>query len=289
MLPLLKVLVSKHASLEIDLGKDLPVIRANDAQIRQIVLNLVTNASDAIGDRDGMIRVTTSRVTMDKTVVTKGAAEGDYLHLTVSDTGRGMSRETRAKIFEPFFTTKPTGRGIGLSIVHGLVRGLGGAIYITSEPNKGATFQIVLPRSADVSGATNDPPSHDGEMACARYERTVLVVDVEDSLRQAVAKMLTRMGFHVLQAADGATAVNLLTNRVEIGAMLLDMTLPGPPIHEIIAVAAELRPDIKVIMTSAFSEEMVRATATAPQIRGFVRKPFRFEDLLKTLRSSLSL
>jgi PAS domain S-box-containing protein len=171
MLPLLNVLVSKHAVLEIDLGKDLPVVWANDAQIRQIVLNLVTNASDAIGDRDGMIRVTTSRVTVDKAAaITKGVAEGDYLHLAVSDTGRGVSRETQTKMFELFFTTKPTGRGIGLAVIQGLVRRLGGAIYVASEPNKGATFQIVLPGSADVTGATNDPTSRNGETTSPLHE-----------------------------------------------------------------------------------------------------------------------
>jgi signal transduction histidine kinase len=110
------------------------VVWADGAQIRQIVLNLVINASDAIGDRDGIIRVTTSRLTVDKgAAITKGVAEGDYLHLAVSDTGRGMSRETQTKMFEPFFTTKQTGRGIGLSVVQGLVRRLGGAINATSE------------------------------------------------------------------------------------------------------------------------------------------------------------
>ena len=290
MLPLLKVSLSKHAVLEIDLGKDLPVVWADSAQIRQIVLNLVINASDAIGDRDGMIRVTTSRVTVDQAAaITKGVAEGDYLHLAVSDTGRGMSRETQTKMFEPFFTTKPTGRGIGLSVVQGLVRRLGGAINVTSEANKGATFQIVLPGSADVTGAMNDPISRDGQTASPFYEGAVLVVDDEDSLRQAVGKLLRRMGFDVFEAADGVAAANLLrANSAKIGVMLLDMTLPGPSTDEIIAVAAEARPDIKVIMTSAFSEEMVRSTATAPQICGFVRKPFQFEDLLKTLQSSLS-
>jgi len=289
MFPLLKVLVSKHAALKIDLGKDLPAVWANEAQIRQIVLNLVTNASDAIGDRDGMIRVITSRVTVDEAAaITKGVVEGEYMNLTVSDTGRGMSRETQTKMFEPFFTTKRTGRGIGLSVVHGLVRRLGGAIYVTSEPNGGATFQIVLPGSA-VTGETSDPISHDGKTACPLHHGAVLVVDDEDSLRQAVAKMLCRIGFDVFEAADCIAAANLLrANGGKIGVMLLDMTLPGPSTDEVIAVAAEARPDVKVIMTSAFNEEIVRSRATAPQIRGFIRKPFRFEDLLKTLRSSLS-
>jgi CheY-like chemotaxis protein len=220
--------------------------------------------------------------------MTKGVTEGDYLRLVVSDTGLGMSGETQAKMFEPFFTTKPMGRGIGLSVVQGLVRRLGGAIYVTSEPNQGATFEIVLPGSVELTGETNDPTSHNGETTCPSYKGAVLVVDDEDSLRQAVGKMLCRMGLNVLQAADGSTAANLLrAHSGEIGVMLLDMTLPGPSIDEIITVAAEARPDIKVIMTSAFSEEMVMAAATAPQIRGLLRKPFRFEDLLRTLRSSL--
>jgi PAS domain S-box-containing protein len=290
MLLLFKVSVSKHAVLETDLGKNLPAIWADDAQIRQIMLNLVTNASDAIGDRDGVIRVTTERMNVDQAAaITKGVAQGEYLSLEVSDNGRGMSRETQARMFEPFFTTKPTGRGIGLAVVQGIVRRLGGAIFVTSEPNRGAAFQILLPSSGTVTEATNEPTACAVERENPLQEGMVLIVDDEDSLRQAVGKMLRRTGFDVLEAADGAAAADLLrANGSKIDTILLDATLPGPSTDEVIAKAAEARPGIRVILTSAFSEEIIRIRVSAPQIRGFIRKPFRFGDLLKTLRSALS-
>ena len=144
MLELLKVSVSKHAVLEADLGKNLPPIRANAAQLRQIVMNLVTNASDAIGDRDGVIRLSTRCVRVDDSELGH-LDEGNYTLLEVADTGCGMTPETQAKVFDPFFTTKFAGHGLGLAIVDGIVRGLRGMIRLNSEPGKGTTFQILLP------------------------------------------------------------------------------------------------------------------------------------------------
>jgi two-component system cell cycle sensor histidine kinase/response regulator CckA len=146
MLPLLKVSVSKRAVLETDLGKDLPAVRADAAQLRQIVLNLVTNASEALGNRDGVIRVTTKRLEEGRAAtITKGLALGDYLQLEVSDNGCGMSREMQARVFDPFFTTKSSGHGLGLAVVQGIVRGLRGAIHVASEPAEGTRFQVLLP------------------------------------------------------------------------------------------------------------------------------------------------
>src|SRR5262249_44678425 len=127
MLELLKVSVSKHAVMEAHLAKDLPRVRANAAQLRQLVLNLVTNASDAIGGRDGVIRVSLSRVKVGRSpgTISDRLADGAYLQLEVSDTGRGMSLETQDKVFDPFFTTKSAGHGLGLAVVQGIVRGLG--------------------------------------------------------------------------------------------------------------------------------------------------------------------
>src|SRR5262249_8513885 len=135
MLPLLKVSVSKHAVIEANLGRDLPAIRASAAQIQQIVMNLMTNASDAIGDRDGAIKVTTRRlVSAGETEDPSGSpSESHHLLLEVLDTGCGMSRETQGRVFDPFFSSKSAGRGLGLAVVSGIVRSLGGSIRVTSE------------------------------------------------------------------------------------------------------------------------------------------------------------
>jgi len=148
MLSLLKVSVTKRAVIKANLGQHLPAVRASAAQLRQIVMNLITNASDAIGDRDGVIRVITARVTLERESAgnsSRTLPDGEYLQLEVSDTGRGMSPQTLAKAFDPFFTTRSAGRGLGLAVVQGIVHSIGGAIHLASEPDKGTTFQVLLP------------------------------------------------------------------------------------------------------------------------------------------------
>jgi PAS domain S-box-containing protein len=292
MLSLLKVSVSKRAVIEADLDRDLPAIPASASQIRQIVMNLITNASDALQGGDGVIRVCTKRVTLkgQSGAMPPGTLpDGHYVELEVSDTGQGMSRETQAKVFDPFFTTKYPGRGLGLAVVQGIVRSLSGAIHFTSEPGKGTTFQILLPCAEATVGASDPAMSHAGEWTTRSESGTVLVVEDEAPLRQAVVKMLRKTGFEVMEAADGSSAINLLhADGSKIDVMLLDMTIPGATSHEVIAEAAKAKADLKVILTSAYSQEATAGTVRPPQISSFIRKPFQFLDLLKALRSSLS-
>ena len=165
ILSLLKVSVTKHAVIEAHLDHNLPAIRADAAQLRQIVMNLVTNASDAIGDRDGVIRVITRCVNLQResgASSSRTLPDGDFVELEVSDTGRGMSPQTQAKVFDPFFTTKSSGRGLGLAVVQGIVRSLGGAIHLATEPDKGTTFQVLLP-SAKIKVAAGGQAISGGE------------------------------------------------------------------------------------------------------------------------------
>jgi PAS domain S-box-containing protein len=162
MLPLLKVSVSKQTVLEVNLAKDLPAVRSNSARVRQIVMNLVTNASDAIGNRDGVIRVTTGFMKADRDSygqISSHLAGDDYVRLEVSDNGCGMPPETQAKVLDPFFTTKATGHGLGLATVDGIVRSLRGEIHLASELGKGTTFQILLPCEGGAAEAVSVAPS----------------------------------------------------------------------------------------------------------------------------------
>jgi two-component system, cell cycle sensor histidine kinase and response regulator CckA len=289
MIELLKVSISKHAALVTDFGEDLPAVRGSAGEIQQIVMNLVTNASESLEDRDGVIRVTTLCVNVDRgEAVSKGIAEGDYLELEVTDTGRGMSLATQARVFDPFFTTKPQGHGLGLGVVRGIVRGLGGAIHLSSELGKGTTFQILLRSTGIMIGASG--PLRPVREPSAPPVATILVVEDDDALRIALAQILRRRGFETLDAANGADAINLLrANSIKIDIMLLDMTIPGPSSHDVAAQAAEVRPTLKVVLTSAYDEKLVRTTVGATQACGFVRKPFQIEELVHTLRSALSV
>jgi signal transduction histidine kinase/CheY-like chemotaxis protein len=290
MLELLKVSLSKRATLVTDLGQDLPPVWASAAHIRQVVMNLVTNASEAIGDQDGVIRVTTGRVTPGRAAtIPKGLAEGYYLQLEVSDTGRGMSQETQAHAFDPFFSTKGASHGLGLAVVHGIVRGLRGAIHITSELGHGTMFRVLLPCAETTTEAIPVPIAEGVEFTRPSQEFIVLVVEDEDPLRQAVVRMLRKTGFAVLEAADGAAAIELLrANGRKIDLILLDMTIPGASSHELVAEAAQARPNTRVILTSAYSQEMLTPLMNASQIHGFIRKPYQLGDLAQTLRKASS-
>jgi CheY-like chemotaxis protein len=220
--------------------------------------------------------------------ISKGIAEGDYVQLEVTDTGRGMSLETQARVFDPFFTTKSQGHGLGLAVVRGVVRGLGGAINLASELGNGSTFQIFLRSTGITTGESGPRPT--AEKSGPEPPATVLVVEDDEALRIALAQILRRRGFETLDAANGADAITLLrANSIKIDVMLLDMTIPGPSSGQVAAVAAEARPGLKVVLTSAYDEKQVRTTVGATQTCSFIRKPFQIEELVQTLRGILSV
>jgi PAS domain S-box-containing protein len=285
MIELLKVSTSKHATLETDLGRDLPPVRANPAQIRQVVLNLVTNASEAIGVRQGVIRVTTRRVTVgrDSSVeVREALTEGDYLQVQVSDSGAGMPPEIQTRVFDPFFTTKPKGHGLGLAAVQGIVRGLRGAIQLASAPGKGTTFQILLPCAETTAGAPSKPTPRTAE-GDRILGATILVVEDEDKLRQAVSKMMRKLSYSVIEASDGSAAldaIRALDERMDV--LLLDLSIPGSS-RQVFDEARRLRPGMRVIVTSAYGEETVAASVPGGA-EHFIRKPYRLHELLDVIQ-----
>jgi PAS domain S-box-containing protein len=279
MLQLLMVSVSKHATLETDLGERLPAVRANSAQISQVVMNLVTNASEAIGGRDGTIRLATRQVSV---------AGRDCVQLEVCDTGCGMPAETQARVFDPFFSTKSPGRGLGLAVVQGIVRGLGGEIQLTSEPGRGATVQIVLPCVEAAAGTLCEPASRISQRSPSSDPITVLLVEDEDLLRKALSMMLSKQGFSVIEARDGSGALDVIRGQHDpIHVLLLDITLPGAPSREVLKEARRVRPGMRVIATSAYA-----ADVTAQSLQGaterFIRKPYKISDLVDSIQDVLS-
>jgi PAS domain S-box-containing protein len=297
MLPLLKVVVSKHAIVEVEFDENLPLVQANSAQVEQVVMNLITNASEAIGDRDGVIRVNTSGVRVNAvSQMPSGTTlpDGEYVQLAVHDTGSGMTPEVQARVFDPFFTTKFNGRGLGLAVVQGIVRSHGGAIHVQSTIGKGSVFQVVLPCAPSAvqslhRSATREQEDRRAPVTAAREQvahrtGTILLVEDEPVLRGAVAKFLRKSGFSVLEALDGFEAMELLRSHADnLDAVLLDVTLPGVPSRDVFEYAQRLRPQLKIILTSAYDRETVWASFAGLNATHFIRKPFQLSDLVSVL------
>jgi two-component system, cell cycle sensor histidine kinase and response regulator CckA len=280
---LLKVVVSKHAALKFHLEAAVPAVRADPGAIRQLLVNLVINASEAIGDRDGVIQVSTSRVgiPLHSRAADSELPPGDYLQLEVSDTGRGIAPENTSKIFDPFFSTKAHNRGLGLAVVRRIVKRLAGTVIVRAVPGGGTTFQILLPGAGD-SAADSRKSSGDIEEAQAVDRGTILLVEDEKTVRSAVARLLSKQGFTVLEAAGGSEAKEILGSRgLEITAMILDVTLPGIPSPEIFRQARSLRPDLRIVVTSAYSEQRVAAMFAGFEGQPFLLKPYRLAEILK--------
>ena len=287
LIPLLQVSVPKTAKLSVHRAAPLPIFRANAAQVRQVVLNLVVNASEALEGKSGSVDVSTARIHLVPgagDARPAGLRDGDYVLLQVSDTGCGMTEEVKARIFDPFFSTKFLGRGMGLSAVQGIVRGAGGAIRVTSAPGEGSTFEVWLPCS-------NGPARLDEERslppAPSMGTATVLLVDDEEALRFAVASALKREGFAVLEAANGLDAVQLFASRHrEIDVVVLDVTMPGLSGHDVSDEIRRLQPEVRVLFTTAHdaAERDDRARAGGERI---LRKPYHLRDLVRTLREML--
>ena len=288
MLQLLRVSITKGAVLRVSLPEKLPAVSASAAQLRQVVMNLITNASEAIGETGGVISVTTSEVRIEvgrPEGSAPGLPFGNYVRLEVSDTGCGMTQEVRAKMFDPFFTAKSLGRGLGLSAVQGIIRTHNGTINVVSAPGRGSCFEILLPCSSEAAGNRHDtavPGTADGVTRVG----SILVIEDEEVLRVAVAKMLRTNGFRVFEAANGKDGAELFgASASAIDAILLDMTLPGMSGAEVLRALRQIRPDVKVIIMSAHSRAYVLTATAGQEPCQYIRKPYRLDELLSLLRN----
>jgi PAS domain S-box-containing protein len=281
---------SKGSSLLFDLASGLPTVLADANQLRQVAVNLVTNASDALGGVGGQVTVRTYLADCDGTLLANACVGSDldagrYVTVEITDTGCGIDEESKGRIFDPFFTTKATGRGLGLAAVQGIVRGHKGAVMLTSMQGKGTTFKVLLP----VSGPPRAPkPARPSEQGGWRGTGTVLVVDDEEMLLRATTRMLGRLGFTVITASDGVNAVKLFRERQqEIACVLLDVVMPRMGGEETFEKLRQIRPDVLVIMTSGFSEQESTKLLGAKGLAGFIEKPYEPASLAEKLREVL--
>jgi two-component system cell cycle sensor histidine kinase/response regulator CckA len=292
LLGLLKSTISKKAVLSLNLEKNLPLLEGDPSQLSQVIVNLVSNASEALGEREGTIAISAgalecSREYLRATYLKPDLTPGLYLTLEVSDTGHGMDAATQERIFEPFFTTKFTGRGLGLAAVLGIVRGHKGALDIHSEPGEGTTFKILLPASeADTSllarknGATKNDWQGEG---------TILLVDDEEAIRTLGRRMLASLGFTVLTAADGREALAVYAaHRHEIKLVLLDLTMPRMDGEEAFRELRLMDPEARVVMSSGYTESDIAPRFANQGLMGFVQKPYTLAQLEEHLRAALS-
>ncbi|MCB1770269.1 MAG: response regulator [Candidatus Competibacteraceae bacterium] len=290
MISLFKASISKKAILNLNLKESLPPMRGDPSQIRQVVMNLVINASEAIGERSGVVTVSTGIMECPHDYLAEGyldenLSEGTYVWLEISDTGCGMDHETQRRIFEPFFTTKFTGRGLGLSAVLGIVRGHRGTLRVYSEPGRGTTFKVLFPAVQEKRAPAVQPSVKSGDW---KGVGTVLLVDDEESVRSLGTRMLERIGFQTLVATDGQEALELYETRSEdIVLVLLDLTMPYMDGEEAFRQLRRINPKVRVVMTSGYTETEIAPRFAGKRLCGFLQKPYTLDTLTVCLRDAL--
>jgi len=292
---LLASVISKRATVRYRLAGDLPPVQADATQLRQVVMNLITNASDAIGDQEGVIEVTTGVVEIGSRGPVAGSSgparpQGTYAYLKVSDTGGGMDQETQTLIFDPFYTTKQTGRGLGLASVLGIVRGHGGEIQVSSNPGQGTTFTVLLPAAPLKPPASATAPGKPKPAARpADSQRTILLVDDEAHVLQTTRTMLEECGFTVVTANDGTEGVEVFRSQAsQLSAVVLDMNMPHMGGAEAFRQMHRIAPGVPVILTSGFDEQDAVGEFTGVGLAGFIQKPYRMKALLQKIEDAIA-
>ena len=276
---LLSTAIPKHATVDYDFAADLLPIRADVTQIRQVVMNLITNAAEALDQTRGTIRVSVSNADGGGEL-----PEGRYVALEVTDSGCGMDAATQARMFEPFFTTKFAGRGLGLAAVQGIVRSHGGVIRIRSKPGEGTTFRVLLP--ADTTGGVPKEITAPPTVLPARLtgKGTVLVADDEETVRSTSKRLIERAGYKVLLARNGVEAIEVYdAHAEEIVAVLLDLTMPVLGGDAVVEELLGREPRPRIILSSGFSDEETSKRFIDKGLAGFLQKPYRANDLFAAL------
>ena len=282
---LLQVSVSKKASVDYRLGSGLAWIEGDPTQVRQVAMNLITNASEALDSGVGAITVSTgqARCTAADLAVMDHAegAPGDYVYLQVTDSGHGMDEETRSRLFDPFYSTRFEGRGLGMATVLGIVRGHKGAVQVSSQPGRGTNMRVLFPARdwvpADEPEDTVDNPETD-------HRGTLLLVDDEAVVRDTVGEMLRGVGFEVVTAVDGVDGVERFRREPDLFAcVILDLTMPRMNGSEALEALRKESPDIPVVLSSGFSVQEFHTRFGEVDRTHFVQKPFRTSTLIQAI------
>ena len=285
---LLAAALPKQVVLATRLASGLPPVAADPSQMQQVVMNLVLNAAEAIGGRPGTVTVATARreVPAGERELRQPTGEalppGVYAQLEVRDDGTGMDEPTLSRIFEPFFTTKTTGRGLGLAATQGIVRGHRGGLVVESAPGSGSTFRLLFPASFEEPAVASAPSP-------GTASGLVLVVDDEEWVRDAIAAMLDAAGIAWIAAEGGRAAVRIFRERdPEISLVLLDLSMPGLSGEETFEELRQIRPGLRVLLTSGYDEDDATGRFVGRGLAGFIQKPYRPEALVTAIRRALA-
>ena len=286
---LLEVTIPKKVVLRYDLTESLPCVEVDATQIRQVVMNLVTNGADAMTDQSGVITIATGLVEADRgylagSFLDEQLPDGYYVSLEVSDTGCGMDAETQSRLFDPFFTTKTAGRGLGMAAVLGIVRGHHGTVRVYSEEGRGSTFKILLPASKDI----DSPEAEEAPATAAMGPRTILVVDDEESVRMLAKRMLNKLGHEVALACDGVEALDEFERGPEgIDLVVLDMTMPRMDGQETFRRLRAVNPEVRVVLSSGYNEQDATNRFAGKGLAGFIQKPYTLEELAAVVQQAM--
>jgi PAS domain S-box-containing protein len=283
-------MIGEDIDLVIAPSPDLWSVRADAGQIEQVIMNLAVNARDAMPS-GGKLTIETSNVTLDEDYARlhSPVRPGDYVMVAVSDTGAGMDTETQSHIFEPFFTTKGTkGTGLGLSTVYGIVKQSGGYIWVYSEMGRGTTFKIYLPRVASTGEAVAQFAAPPEFRKVEPGTETILLVEDEANLRYLARQYLEKQGYKVIEAADGAVAMQIAVAHEKIIHLLLtDVIMPGMNGRELAQRISEIRPNVKVLYMSGYTENVIGHNGMLDAGIRLLQKPFNLRDLKSIVREVL--
>ncbi len=284
----------KNVKLDMRIPQIPVCVEGDPGQIEQIIMNLIINSGEAIGDRQGCISVNLAAAAFGRDelmhygkLTNAKLMEGNYVLIEVSDNGCGISEETMHKIFDPFFTTKFTGRGLGLSAVLGIIRGHKGGITVENREGGGTIFRVILP--------VVTPPTHSEEPSAPQLQTqattmaaTILVIDDELDVATMASDILETQKYNVVVKLNPIEALELYKQRQsEIGVVLLDMTMPEMSGKEVADCLHQINRDVKIIITSGYSKEEVTNKLGAAKVSGFIQKPYRLQSLLKIVDSVL--
>jgi CheY-like chemotaxis protein len=281
--PIVSGALSRGVEVQYRLDDDLPDLEGDASQVRQLLMNLVRNASDAMDERGGIVRISTgirhvSRAPASGAVMAGEVREGFHVYVEVRDTGAGMDEATMARVFDPFFTTKFMGRGLGMAAALGIVRGHNGAIRVVSRPRQGTTVTVFFPPATSATPNVPPPPATVVDPGPDRL--AVLVVDDEETVRSVTAKMLERSGYDVLVAGCGQDGLDVFeANRDRVMLVLLDLTMPDVMGDQVFQQLRQLNPEVRVILMSGYDEKEATVQFAGEGLAGFIQKPFSAKQL----------